>query len=149
MTSWKYIVRIDILLKNINKCLLRHTRALASKIWTLSQISVDLIWLKSISHYCAVLSFARCPTFWWKLLLQVTSNLQDCIKWHLWKWLQVPIAIFKVVLTALFGCYVADAMWNCCCLGTCSVYTIYNHAVVKKYVQHTSSSWSHGAAVHH
>jgi len=28
------------------------------------------------------------------------------------------------VLTALFGCYMAGATWNCCHLGTCSVYTI-------------------------
>ena len=28
------------------------------------------------------------------------------------------------VLTALFGCCMAGAMWNCCCLGTSSVYTI-------------------------
>ena len=28
------------------------------------------------------------------------------------------------VLTALFGCYMAGAMWNCCHLGTCYVYMI-------------------------
>ena len=27
-------------------------------------------------------------------------------------------------LTVVFGCYMASAMWNCCCLGTSSVYTI-------------------------
>ena len=28
------------------------------------------------------------------------------------------------VLTALFGCYMAAATWNCCCLGARCVYTI-------------------------
>ena len=34
------------------------------------------------------------------------------------------LSVCKYVLTALFGCYTADATWNCCCLGASYAYTI-------------------------
>ena len=44
------------------------------------------------------------------------------------EWLPTFIARFLIhwsgVLTALFGCYVAGIMWNCCLFGAHSVYTI-------------------------
>ena len=45
------------------------------------------------------------------------------------KW--VTVAFYKTywILTALFGCWMAGVTWNCCHLGTSSVYTI-NHAPV-------------------
>ena len=45
------------------------------------------------------------------------------------EWVTVFIysAFFNInrgsVLITLFGCYVAGATWNCCCLGACCVYT--------------------------
>ena len=65
------------------------------------------------------------------------------------------------VLTALFGCYMAGATWNCCRLGICFTYTIRGNApvysVILAYALHTPyvvmhqftvSSW-HMLYIHH
>ena len=52
--------------------------------------------------------------------------------WILNKWLSLFIEHLNShqsgVLTVLFGCYMAGATWNCCCLSV--FYTPYNHAPV-------------------
>ena len=58
---------------------------------------------------------------------------------HMWRWmtsLTQPIkkkylnTHWSGVLIALFGCYMAGATWNCCCLSACSVhqFTVSLHA---------------------
>ena len=44
-------------------------------------------------------------------------------KWMTILWHHLSIR-WKGVLTALFGCYMAYATWNCCHIGTCSVHTV-------------------------
>ena len=47
------------------------------------------------------------------------------------------------VLTVLFGCHMAGATWNCCCFGTCSVYTIQQYTSLQSHF-----IWRHICMVH-
>ena len=58
------------------------------------------------------------------------SRADSLCSYHMW--FSMTEAFYSVflnvhrsgVLTALFGCYMADTMWNYCCLNAHSVYTI-------------------------
>ena len=47
------------------------------------------------------------------------------------------------VVTVLFGCYMASAMWNCCCLSACSLYTIQPCNILQCHFMQNHKHWVH------
>ena len=77
---------------------------------------------------------------------QCALNLIVCnSEWVLLLYTAHSIWISTKVVTALFSwtrVYIASAMWNCCCLGAHSVYTMTIHDTTMHQIQH-HFIWSH------
>ena len=86
------------------------------------------LWLHSWHHTCTFLVAGICSgeIICWSLLYTSTGYCapKTCDS----QWLKLFIVFLNVhqsdVLTTLFGCYMAGAMWSYCCLSAHSVYTI-------------------------
>ena len=71
--------------------------------------------------------------YWLLLYSTIFSSWADTLRSRcMWFWMMT--GAFLTVnfecppsggLTALFGCYMVDATWNCCCLSSHSVYSVY------------------------
>ena len=79
-----------------------------------------------------VFTYSLFFTYSYEHLLSISSRLNHsatrctCTLIYNFKWviaaLNSMLWISTNVVTALFGCYMAGATWNCCCLGTSSEY---------------------------
>ena len=56
-------------------------------------------------------------------VVKLTALLSNTV-WKEWLAFYSTFWVPTKVVTVPFGCYITGATWNCCRLGTCSVYTI-------------------------
>ena len=100
------------------------TQLLSSDIWCWWRSVLFILTLVEHLIHRWTLSAPQWQVWCYSLLLSRSAALQSYATLNEWLALCSAFWISTQVVAVLFSCYMAGSMWNCCCLGTSSVYTI-------------------------